>query len=84
MVMQHESWSVVTEGVVSPKVVDSGGRCVCHTTYAPTNALKHAHLMAAAPDLLEALQGLMIGAEAMGWNTANAKNAIEKATGVKQ
>jgi hypothetical protein len=40
--------------------------------------------MAAAPDLLEALQGLMIGAEAMGWNTANAKNAIEKATGVKQ
>jgi hypothetical protein len=31
--------------------------------------------------LLEALQGLITGAEAMGWNTKKARKAIAKATG---
>ena len=35
----------------------------------------------AAPDLLEALQGFIQGAEAMGWNTDKARAAIAKATG---
>jgi len=38
-------------------------------------------LIAAAPELLEALQGFIDGAEAMGWNTDKARAAIEKATG---
>lgn len=41
----------------------------------------NARLIAAAPDLLEALQGLIAGAEAMGWNTKKARAAIAKATG---
>lgn len=38
-----------------------------------------ARLISAAPDLLEALQNLLPGAEAMGWNTDKARNAIAKA-----
>ena len=41
----------------------------------------NARLIAAAPDLLEALKGFMDGAEAMGWNTDKARAAIAKATG---
>lgn len=41
----------------------------------------NASLIAAAPELLEALQGFMEGAEAMGWNTTKARAAIAKATG---
>lgn len=39
-------------------------------------------LMAAAPDLLEALEGMVRGAEAMGWDSAiKARAAIAKARG---
>jgi hypothetical protein len=41
----------------------------------------NARLIAAAPDLLEALQALMPGAEAMGWDVSKARAAITKATG---
>jgi len=41
----------------------------------------NARLIAAAPDLLEALKGFMDGAEAMGWNTDKARVTIAKATG---
>lgn len=40
----------------------------------------NARLIGAAPDLLEALQGFIEGAEAMGWNTDKARAAIAKAT----
>ena len=38
-------------------------------------------LESAAPDLLEALQGFIEGAESMGWCTEKARAAIAKATG---
>jgi hypothetical protein len=38
-------------------------------------------LAAAAPDLLEALQELLPGCEAMGWNTKKATAAIAKVKG---
>lgn len=41
----------------------------------------NAHLIAAAPDLLEALEAFLPGAEAMGWNTSKALAAIAKAKG---
>ena len=44
----------------------------------------NARLIAAAPDLLESLQGFIQGAEAMGWNTDKARAAIAKATGVQE
>lgn len=40
----------------------------------------NARLVAAAPDLLAALQSMLPGAEAMGWDTTNAIAAITKAT----
>lgn len=45
-----------------------------------TNHVANARLIAAAPDLLAALQGFIQGAEAMGWNTDKARAAIAKAT----
>lgn len=41
----------------------------------------NARLIAAAPDLLEALEWLLPGAEAMGWDITKAKAAITKAKG---
>ena len=43
-----------------------------------------ARLIAAAPELLEALKNLIAGAEAMGWNTEKARAAIAKAEGGEQ
>ena len=40
----------------------------------------NARLIAAAPELLEALLALLPGAEAMGWSTEKARVAINKAT----
>jgi hypothetical protein len=41
----------------------------------------NASLIAAAPELLEALLQLLPGADAMGWDTSKARAAIAKATG---
>ena len=52
-------WIVVSRGMFSPKVVDANGLGICHTPYAgapPAEA--NAHLIAAAPDLLEALRSI--------------------------
>lgn len=48
---------------------------------ANARAIADETLRAAAPDLLEALQALLPGAEAMGWDTTKARAAINKATG---
>ena len=52
-------WIVVSRGMFSPKVVDANGLGICHTTYAPTGAEDNARLIAAAPDLLKALQYML-------------------------
>ena len=49
----------------------------------PEPTASNARLIAAAPDLLEALIGFIQGAEAMGWSTDKARAAIAKATGEK-
>lgn len=52
-------WTVVSEGMASPKVVDANGLGICHTTYAPTGAEANARLIADAPrmrDLLAACE----------------------------
>lgn len=41
----------------------------------------NARLIAAAPELLEALEAMLPGAEAMGWETSKARAAIAKARG---
>lgn len=53
-------WTVVSEGMASPKVVDANGLGICHTTYAPTGAEANACLIAAAPELLEALRMFVV------------------------
>ena len=53
-------WTVVSEGMVSPKVVGANGFGICHTTYAPTGAEANARLIAAAPELLEALRMFVV------------------------
>lgn len=55
---------------------DSSGFFPC-----PGEGAANARLISAAPDLLEALQALLPGAEAMGWDTTKARAAINKATG---
>ena len=49
----------------------------------PSDAERYANaaLISAAPDLLEALQGFIEGAESMGWSTTKARAAVAKATG---
>jgi hypothetical protein len=41
----------------------------------------NARLISAAPELLEALQEMLLGADAMGWSATKARAAIAKATG---
>lgn len=52
-----------------------------HVDCQPEEMEANVQLMAAAPDLLEALKGFIDGAEAMGWYTDKARAAIAKATG---
>ena len=79
-------WIVVSRGMFSPKVVDANSLGICHTTYAPTGAEANARLIAAAPDLLEALKEIVDAADGAGWEQLDpsfkkARAAIAKATG---
>lgn len=51
--------------------------CICYGS----NHENDARLIAASPDLLDALTELLPGCEAMGWSTIKARAAIAKATG---
>ena len=70
--VQEAPWLVTTEG---DRVLSGSIQCTSKA---------NARLIAAAPDLLEALQGFIEGAEAMGWSTKKARAAIAKATGETQ
>lgn len=75
-------WSVISEGMASPKVVDGAGFGICHTTYAPTGAEANARLISASPDLLEALKLVaphIPGIIAMGWLSAEQTDSIRAA-----
>ena len=51
----------------------------CDATLGFPHCVVNARLIAAAPDLLDALKEMLPGAEAMGWNTEKARAAIAKA-----
>ena len=79
-------WTVISEGMASPKVVDGSGFGICHTTYAPTGAEANARLIASAPELLEALKAVLANSlDSKGLADAHkqARDAIAKATGGK-
>ena len=66
-------------------VADKKGQDIANWAHYP-NATKaqtkaNARLIASAPELLDALQGFIEGAESMGWCTEKARAAIAKATG---
>ena len=66
-------------------VSDRNGQDIANWAHYP-NATKaqtkaNARLIAAAPELLDALQGFIEGAESMGWCTEKARAAIARATG---
>lgn len=48
-------WRVAQTGTGCVKVVADYGMSICHFSYSPTHRESHARLIAAAPDLLEAL-----------------------------
>jgi len=68
--------------VIAPKNEHGFTPWVCHMQAADIDTGNaNARLISAAPELLEALQGFIDGAESMGWNTDKARAAIAKATG---
>lgn len=86
MTAQHTPgpWTYTHEGLEDFSL-DAGdvniiGGCGCCGSPS-INSEADARLVAAAPDLLDAMQELMPGCEAMGWSTTKAREAIAKATG---
>ena len=76
-------WSVaVGDGCFVVETNDAFIRFVIHGSNQEGDEA-NARLIAAAPDLLEALNKLLPGAEAMGWDTEKARAAIAKAAGDK-
>jgi len=79
------TWTVSeldSSGNVSPyHIFIEPGVAVIERKVDPVHDMAHARLIAAAPDLLAALRDLLVGAEAMGWPTAQARAAISRAEG---
>ena len=67
--------------IVIERVVEKGVLAIAVALPGLQGQIANARLIAASPDLLEALQGFIDGAEAMGWRTNKARAAIAKATG---
>lgn len=72
-------WSVADTGSGGIKVIAENGLSICHFNHSPSWKYEHAHLIAAAPDLLEALQQVVAISDRKheAWDKAHA--AIAKA-----